>query len=84
VAKHALNALGEFIQRENQELNIRVNTICPGMVVTEMTEASPGLNHEKCLQGEDVAELVLWLLTRRTNIKIGRPILIQTMKNPWQ
>jgi NAD(P)-dependent dehydrogenase (short-subunit alcohol dehydrogenase family) len=84
VAKHALNALGEFIQRENQEHNIRVNTICPGMVVTEMTGDSPGLNHDKCLQGEDIAQLVLWLLTRRPNIKIGRPILIQTMENPWQ
>jgi len=84
VAKHALNALGEFIQRENQDLNIRINTICPGMVVTEMTENRPGLNHEQCLQGEDIAELALWLLTRRTNIKIGRPVLIQTMANPWQ
>lgn len=84
VAKHALNALGEFIQRENQEHNIRVNTICPGMVVTEMSENSPGLDHAKCLEGEDIAELVLWLLSRRPNIKIGRPILIQTMQNPWE
>ncbi len=84
VAKHALNALGEFIQRENQDHQIRVDTICPGMVITEMTEGSPGLNHDKSLQGEDIAELVLWLLTRRPNIKIGRPILIQTMENPWQ
>ena len=37
VSKHALNALGEYTVRESQELNIRVNTICPGMVVTEMT-----------------------------------------------
>jgi 3-oxoacyl-[acyl-carrier protein] reductase len=84
VAKHALNALGEFIQRENQEFGIRVNTICPGMVVTEMTEDSPGLDLEKCLQPEDIADLVLWLLTRHPNIKFGRPILIQTMQNPWQ
>jgi NADP-dependent 3-hydroxy acid dehydrogenase YdfG len=49
-----------------------------------MTEDSRGLNHDKCLQGEDIAELVLWLLTRQPNIKIGRPILIQTMENPWQ
>ena len=84
VAKHALNALGEFIQRENQDHNIRLNTICPGMVITEMTEGRPGLNQDKSLQGDDIAELVLWLLTRRKNIKIGRPILIQTMENPWQ
>jgi NAD(P)-dependent dehydrogenase (short-subunit alcohol dehydrogenase family) len=83
VSKHALNALGEFIQRENQDYGIRVDTICPGMVVTEMTENSQGLDHGKCLYPEDIAELVLWLLSRRSNIKIGTPILIQTMENPW-
>jgi NAD(P)-dependent dehydrogenase (short-subunit alcohol dehydrogenase family) len=83
VAKHALNALSEYAQRENQELGIRVDVICPGMVVTEMTEKIQGLNHEKCLYPEDIAELVLWLVSRRANIKIGRPILIQTMANPW-
>ena len=83
VSKHALNAFSEYIQRENQDKNIRVNTICPGMVVTEMTEDSPGLDHSKCLYPEDIAELVLWLLSRRSNIKIGTPILIQTMLNPW-
>ena len=84
VAKHALNALGEYIQRENQELGIRVDTICPGMVITEMTENSTGLDHDKCLYPDDITDLVIWLLTRRPNIKIGRPVLIQTMENPWQ
>jgi NAD(P)-dependent dehydrogenase (short-subunit alcohol dehydrogenase family) len=84
VSKHALNTLGEYIQRENQELGIRVDTICPGMVVTEMSQDSPGLNHAKCLYPEDIADLVIWLLTRRPNIKIGTPILIQTMDNPWE
>jgi NADP-dependent 3-hydroxy acid dehydrogenase YdfG len=84
VSKHALNALSEYIQRENQEYNIRVDTICPGMVVTEMTENSSGLNQEKCLYPEDIAELVVWLLTRRKNIKIGGTVLIQTMENPWE
>ena len=84
VAKHALNALSEFIQRENQELGIRVDTICPGMVVTEMTETSVGLDHDKCLYPEDIAELAAWLLTLKANIKIGTPVLIQTMKNPWE
>lgn len=84
VSKHALNALGEYVQRENQEMNIRVNTICPGMVISEMTEQSPGLDHSKCLYPDDIADLVVWLLSRRKNIKIGTPILIQTMQNPWK
>jgi len=82
-SKHALNDLSEYTQRENQDWNIRINTICPGMVVTEMTENSPGLDHTRCLYPEDIAELVIFLLTRRENIKIGTPILIQTMLNPW-
>jgi NAD(P)-dependent dehydrogenase (short-subunit alcohol dehydrogenase family) len=82
-SKHALNALAEYIQLENQDLNIRVDTICPGMVVTEMTANDAGLNHKKCLYPEDIADLALWLVTRRQNVKIGTPILIQTMENPW-
>jgi 3-oxoacyl-[acyl-carrier protein] reductase len=83
-SKHALNDLGEYVQRENQEFNIRVNTICPGMVVSEMTENSAGLDLSKCLYPEDIADLAIWLLSRRQNIKIGTPILIQTMLNPWE
>jgi NADP-dependent 3-hydroxy acid dehydrogenase YdfG len=84
ISKHALNALSEYLQRENQSSGVRVSTVCPGMVVTEMTEHSSGLDHTKCLYPEDIADLVVWLVTRRPNIKIGTPILIQTMENPWE
>lgn len=84
ISKHALNALSEYIQRENQTAGVRVSTVCPGMVVTEMTENSTGLDHSKCLFPEDIADLVVWLVTRRPNIKIGTPVLIQTMENPWE
>jgi NADP-dependent 3-hydroxy acid dehydrogenase YdfG len=83
VSKHALNALSEYIQRENQDLGIRVDVVCPGMVITEMTQDNPRMDPSKSLTAEDIADLVLWLVTRRANIKIGRPVLIQTMENPW-
>ncbi|MCC7206589.1 MAG: SDR family oxidoreductase [Anaerolineae bacterium] len=83
VSKHGLNALGEYVQRENQAHGIRVNTICPGMVVTEMSRDLPGLDLDLCLMPSDIADLVTFLLTRSENIKIGLPILIQTMRNPW-
>ncbi len=84
VSKHALNALAEYIQVENQAAGVRVDTICPGMVVSEMTEGLSGLNEARCLEPEDIADLAYWLVTRRENVKIGTPILIQTMLNPWE
>ena len=83
VSKFALNALGEFIQMENQDHGIRVHHICPGMVISEMTEDSPGLDRDKCLTPQDIADLAVFLVSRRPNVKIGRPVLIQTMENPW-
>ena len=82
VSKHALNAFSEFVQQENVDFNIRINSICPGWVYTEMVEKEPGLQREKCLYPEDIADLAIWLLTRRSNIKIAAPVLIQTMLNP--
>ncbi len=82
VSKHALNAMSELMQRENQDQGIHVHVVCPGMVITEMTQHSP-IDHAKSLTPEDIADLVLWLVSRRQNVKIGRPVLIQTMENPW-
>ncbi len=33
--------------------------------VTEMSQDTPGLNHERCLYPADIADLALWLVTRR-------------------
>lgn len=84
VAKHALVTLGEYIQKENQDLGIHVNTICPGVVITDMIRDEPNLHPEKSLSPDDIADLALWLVTKRPNVKVGTPILIQTMENPWQ
>jgi NAD(P)-dependent dehydrogenase (short-subunit alcohol dehydrogenase family) len=84
VSKHALNALAEFVQRENQSFGIRVNTICPSLVYTEAMANVPRLNKDNCLQPADMSDMVLWLLRLDPRIKIGRPILAQMTRNPWQ
>ena len=83
-SKAGLLALSRSLADRLAADGIRVNTICPGMVLTEMSEGAPGLDRRRCLYPADIADLALWLLTRRANIKIGRPILIQTMLNPWE
>jgi 3-oxoacyl-[acyl-carrier protein] reductase len=82
VSKHALNDFAEYVQRENQEFNIRVSTICPGAVFTDMNNETTGLKYEKSLYSEDIADLAIWLLSRRKNVKIGGQVLIQTMVDP--
>jgi NAD(P)-dependent dehydrogenase (short-subunit alcohol dehydrogenase family) len=83
VSKHALNTLTELIQLENQDYNIHAHAVCPGMVDTPMAEGIP-IVKENLLSAEQVAELVRWLVTQPDNVRIGRPILMDTMKNPWQ
>ncbi len=82
VSKHALNALHEFIRRENEDLGIKVDVICPGFVDTPMVADYPGLNLKKCLTAKDVADLALWLLTRPARVNLGAPIRIRPMENP--
>jgi NAD(P)-dependent dehydrogenase (short-subunit alcohol dehydrogenase family) len=83
VAKHALNDLSEIIQQENQAFGIRVHVICPSWTWTDMINQMRQLDPDKCLQPEDIADLVVYLVTRRPGVKISRPILIQPMENPW-
>jgi NAD(P)-dependent dehydrogenase (short-subunit alcohol dehydrogenase family) len=83
ISKHGLNALTELIQVENQEYNIHVHAICPGMVDAPMADGLPTVK-ENMLTPDQVAELVRWLVTQPDNVKIAQPILMDTMRNPWQ
>ncbi len=84
IAKHALLDMALMMAVENQPFGIRVNTICPGWTYTEMTSGIRQLNPEKTLQPEDIADMVLWLLKLRPNIKINDPIYISPMQDPWE
>jgi 3-oxoacyl-[acyl-carrier protein] reductase len=72
VAMHALTALMELIQKENQSLGIRVHILSPGVALTTETdsEGQPALTTSR------VAEWAVWLLTRPEHLRGNGTILI--------
>ncbi|XP_044728984.1 farnesol dehydrogenase-like [Chrysoperla carnea] len=78
-SKHAVTAMTETLRQEllDENLKIRVSSICPGVVETEMIQSVKGTPMEKALSANapslkaiDVAETVLFLLTRPSNVEI--------------
>lgn len=85
--KYAVRALTEGLRQELRELgsDIRVSAISPGMVETEFAEAmwGPGASAEAygrfpCLQPDDIADAVLFVLARPPHAQIHDVLLRPT------
>lgn len=72
VAMHGLTTLMELIRTENSEFGIRTHILSPGVAVSTPFDAEGKPN----LTTNDVAEWVLWLLTRPSHLRGNSPILI--------
>ena len=72
VAMHGLTTLMELIRAENAEFGIRAHILSPGLAVSAPFDAEGKPN----LTTNDVAEWVLWLLTRPNHLRGNSPILI--------
>jgi len=72
VAMHGLIALMELIRVENQEQGIRTHILCPGVASTCDVDAEGKPN----LTAMEVADWVVWLLTRPMHLRPNGPILI--------
>lgn len=72
VAMHGLNALMELIRVENQEYGIRTHILCPGVASTSDVDG----NGKAALTASQVADWVVWLLTRPAHLRSNGPILI--------
>lgn len=72
VAMHALNALMELIRVENAEFGIRTNVLAPGVALTsdKDSEGKPALTTTQ------IAEWVVWLLTRPAHLRGNGTILV--------
>ncbi|MBV9383488.1 MAG: SDR family oxidoreductase [Streptosporangiaceae bacterium] len=76
VSKQALNTLTELIDAENRERGIRAVACCLGWVATRLSPALEGYGvcEQDLLRPGDVADAVLWIMTRPHRVGIG-PII---------
>jgi NAD(P)-dependent dehydrogenase (short-subunit alcohol dehydrogenase family) len=79
-AKHAVIGLTKAAALEYAEEGIRVNAVCPGYIVTRMTELTRALRSEAIIartpmrrlgQPEEIAEMVVWLCSDRASYVTG-------------
>ena len=83
-SKHALMGMTKALAQELQADGIRVHTICPGGVATELiSRARPDIDAADLMQPEDIADIVLFLLTRRGNAVIDDVHVRRAASSPW-
>jgi 3-hydroxybutyrate dehydrogenase len=83
-AKHGLLGLARVVAKEGAEHGVRANVICPGTIDTPMPRALPGRSEAhvqatlranplgRVAQPQDVADLILFLLSRRSSHITGQ------------
>ncbi len=84
-AKHALLGMTKALAAEVYRDGIRVHIICPGAVNTEMarTIARPDIDMDALIGVEDIADVMEFLLTHRSNAVIDEVQLHRIGKQPF-
>jgi len=83
-SKHALLGMTKVLAQEVKQHGIRVHAICPGGVDTGLVaEARPDLDRSVLMQPDEIAEIVLFLLTRTGNAVVDQVNVRRAMSDPW-
>lgn len=83
-SKHALRGMTKSLAEELRGSNVRVHSICPGGVDTDMIgEIRPDIKKEDLMQPEEIAELVLYLVTHKGNAVIDELHIRRAASSPW-
>jgi 3-oxoacyl-[acyl-carrier protein] reductase len=83
-SKHALIGMSKALAKEVQADGIRVHVLCPGGVDTEMVSRSrPDLDRSVLMHPDEIADLVVFLVTRRGNAVIDEIHLRRASSTPW-
>ena len=82
-SKHALLGITKVLASELHGTGVRVHAIAPGGVATELVrETRPDLDVEVLMRPQDIAEMVVYLLTHRTNAMIDEVRLRRAVSEP--
>jgi 3-oxoacyl-[acyl-carrier protein] reductase len=83
-SKHALMGMTKVLAQEVKEDGIRVHAVCPGGVDTGLSgEARPDLDRSILMKPEEIADIVLFLLTRRGNAVVDQVNVRRSASQPW-
>jgi len=83
-SKHALMGMTKALSKEVQQDGIRVHAICPGGVDTDLVrDARPDLDPAVLMQPQEIADIVLFLVTRRGNAVIDQVNVRRAAPTPW-
>jgi ribitol 2-dehydrogenase len=81
-SKHAIQAFTHGLRRQLLQKGIRVGAIAPGMVLNELwgiydpAEIDRRAKRGEGLRSEDVADAVLFMLTRPSNVTIRDLVML--------
>jgi len=83
-SKHALRGMTISLAEELRGSNIRVHLLCPGGVDTEMTDrVRPDIAKDELIKPEEIAELVLYLVTHKGNAVMDELRIRRATASPW-
>jgi len=83
-SKHALRGMTMSLAEELRGTNIRVHVVCPGAVNTGMVgNVRPDIRTEDLIGPDEVADLVLYLVTRTGNAVVDELHIRRAAAAPW-
>ncbi len=83
-SKHALVGFTKSLAREVAEEGIRIHTISPGGVATEMiSSVRPDIDTNALIDPDEIASLVWFLISQRGNAMIDHVSVRRANKTPW-
>ena len=83
-SKHALLGFTKSLALELYKQNIRVHAISPGGVYTDMIKVSrPDLTSDRMIMPQDIVDIIMFILTHRTNAVIDEVLVHRVGKPPF-